>query len=387
VINKHFPFARILFRYQRWEEFLLNMRLGSIESTQDADEARRLTSFSHGGGCGCKVDPAELKVLLQQVPAHASHPKNMLVGVEHGDDAAVYQINSEQALVFTNDFQTPLVDDPYIFGCAAAANALSDVYAMGGTPIMATAIAGFPVNEVKPDRLQQIMLGGTDICNRAGVPLAGGHTIDNPQPIYGLAVIGMVHPTKIKTNAASRVGDKVIITKPLGIGLLASAFRIDQLQDHHYQTFVESITDVNSAGSWLGDIAEVHALTDITGFGLAGHLVEMAEGARVRIQINADKVPLYAAAEQLARDGVFPGGAYRNMEAYDGRLSFGQDWNIDRQLIFTDPQTNGGLLITLAPEAVDSVLERLHDHGCPEATVIGEVFAEGTDWQKCVLFS
>ena len=363
------------------------MRLGSIETAQDAVEARRLTSFSHGGGCGCKVDPAELKVLLQQVPAHASHPKNMLVGVEHGDDAAVYQINSEQALVFTNDFQTPLVDDPYIFGCAAAANALSDVYAMGGTPIMATAIAGFPVNEVKPDRLQQIMLGGTDICNRAGVPLAGGHTIDNPQPIYGLAVIGMVHPTKIKTNAASRVGDKVIITKPLGIGLLASAFRIDQLQDHHYQTFVESITDVNSAGSWLGDIAQVHALTDITGFGLAGHLVEMAEGARVRIQINADKVPLYAAAEQLARDGVFPGGAYRNMEAYDGRLSFGQDWNIDRQLIFTDPQTNGGLLITLAPEAVDSVLERLHDHGCPEATVIGEVFAEGTDWQKCVLFS
>jgi selenide,water dikinase len=370
----------------------LDSQLGAFQTALQSDltalvpnQLKRLTSFAHGGGCGCKVEPAELKRILANVPTLDPHP-NLLVGVENSDDAAIYQINGEQALVFTNDFQTPLVDDPYIYGCAAAANALSDVYAMGGTPIMATAIAGFPIHEVKTEELQDIMRGGIDICTRAGVPLAGGHTIENPQPIFGLAVVGTIHPRKIKTNSASQPGDKVIITKPLGIGILASAFRIDQLHENEYQTFIEAIMEINTAGAWLGDIPEVHGLTDITGFGLAGHLVEMAEGARARFVINSDAVPLYSAAEELAREGVFPGGAYRNMEAYDSKLSFGDDWDIDRQLIYTDPQTNGGLLITVAPEAVDDILQRLREHGCDESAVIGEVIDDTKDWQGRVLF-
>jgi selenide, water dikinase len=351
----------------------------------EARPPRRLTGFAHGGGCGCKVEPAELKRILERVPTIAPHPA-LLVGVENSDDAAVYQINADQALVFTNDFQTPLVDDPYVYGCAAAANALSDVYAMGGTPVMATAIAGFPVHDIKTEALQEIMRGGVDICSRAGVPLAGGHTIENPQPIFGLAVIGMVHPKKIKTNGASRPGDRIILTKPLGIGVLASAFRIDMLSGEEYRLFVDAITGINTAGAWLGDLHDVHGLTDITGFGLGGHLVEMAEAARVRMLIDSDSVPLYPAAEALAREGVFPGGAYRNMEAYDTRLSFGDDWDIDRQLIFTDPQTNGGLLITVAPHAVDEVMQRLLEHGCEDSALIGEVIADDGDWQGRVLF-
>lgn len=346
---------------------------------------RRLTAFAHGGGCGCKVEPAELKRILERVPKLSPHPA-LLVGVENGDDAAVFQLNADQALVFTNDFQTPLVDDPYIFGCAAAANALSDVYAMGGIPVMATAIAGFPVHDVKTEALQEIMRGGVDICAQAGVPLAGGHTIENPQPIFGLAVVGTVHPKKIKTNAGSRPGDLIIITKPLGIGVLASAFRIEQLREDEYRLFVDAITGINTAGIWLGDLPEVHALTDITGFGLGGHLVEMAEGARLRMHINSDTVPVYAAAEALAREGVFPGGAYRNMDAYSTRIAFGDNWDIDRQLIFTDPQTNGGLLMSVAPEAVDDILDRLVEHGCTESAVIGEVLEDDGDWQGRVLF-
>jgi selenide,water dikinase len=354
-------------------------------SPPDARPEPRLTGFSHGGGCGCKVEPAELKRILERVPTLAPHP-GLLVGVENGDDAAVFQINADQALVFTNDFQTPLVDDPYIFGCAAAANALSDVYAMGGTPVMATAIAGFPVHDIKTESLQEIMRGGVDICSRAGLPLAGGHTIENPQPIFGLAVVGTVHPKRIKTNAGSRPGDQIIITKPLGIGVLASAFRINHLHDDEYRLFVDAITEINTAGAWLGELPEVHGLTDITGFGLGGHLVEMAEGARLRVRVHSDSVPLYPAAEALAREGIFPGGAYRNMDAYDGKLSFGDDWDIDRQLIFTDPQTNGGLLLSVAPEAVDDILQRLVEHGCEQSTLIGEVIEDDGDWQGRVLF-
>jgi selenide,water dikinase len=367
------------------EAFQSALQSNPPTTTTTPQQAKRLTSFAHGGGCGCKVEPTELKRILMNVPKLGPHP-NLLVGLENGDDAAVFQINGDQALVFTNDFQTPLVDDPYIYGCAAASNALSDVYAMGGTPIMATAIAGFPIHDVKTEALQEIMRGAIDICARAGVPLAGGHTIENPQPIFGLAVAGTIHPKRIKTNSGSRPGDKVIITKPLGIGILASAFRIDQLHHDDYQTFVEAITEINTAGTWLGDIPEVHGLTDVTGFGLAGHLMEMAEGARTRIVIDSDRVPLYPAAEALAREGVFPGGAYRNMAAYNTSLSFAEDWDIDRQLIFTDPQTNGGLLLTVAPHAADDILQQLHEHGCVESAIIGEVIADENDWQSRVLF-
>jgi selenide,water dikinase len=337
----------------------------------DNGTAKALTSFAHGGGCGCKVEPAQLKRLLEGVPRRSAHP-DLLVGVEHSDDAAVLKLNDQQAIVFTNDFQTPLVDDPYIFGLAAAANALSDVYAMGGVPLMATAIAGFPVNDVHHERLADIMRGGVDACKAVGIPLAGGHTIDNPQPIFGLAVVGEVHPKKIKTNAGARVGDRIILTKALGIGVLASALRARILTADGYAALVEAITRINTPGAWLGKLEDVHALTDITGFGIAGHLVEMAEGASVTMRVNSRLIPMLPGAVEFAREGAVPGGAYRNMEAYRHQLAF-HGWDLDLQLLFTDPQTNGGLLLTASPAAVDPILDRLHAEGWGDALVIGEV--------------
>jgi selenide,water dikinase len=337
------------------------------------DGVKRLTSFAHGGGCGCKVEPAQLKKLLEGVPRRSAHP-DLLVGVEHSDDAAVLRLNDQQAIVFTNDFQTPLVDDPYIFGLAAAANALSDVYAMGGVPLMATAIAGFPINDVHHERLADIMRGGVDACKAVGIPLAGGHTIDNPQPIFGLAVVGEVHPNKIKTNAAARVGDRIILTKAIGIGVLASALRAEVLTGEGYCVLVEAITQINTPGAWLGKLEDVHALTDITGFGLAGHLVEMAEGAAVTMRVNSAVIPTLLGVIDFTREGVIPGGAYRNMEAYRHQLAF-NSWDIDLQLLLTDPETNGGLLVTVSAEAVEPILERLYAEGFSDSCVIGEVVA------------
>lgn len=343
----------------------------SITSIPEGSE-KRLINFSHSGGCGCKVAPAQLKKLLESVPKSSSHP-NLLVGVETSDDAAIYKINDNQALIFTNDFQTPIVDDPYIYGCQAAANAISDVYAMGGTPIMATAIAGFPVNEIEHEKLSEIMRGGVEMCEQANIPLAGGHTIDNPQPIFGLSVVGEAHPNKIKTNSGAKVGDRIIMSRPLGTGVLASALRIDMLSQLGYAQLVHAITQLNSSGIWLGDLEQVSALTDITGFGIAGHLFEMAEGAGVSLRINTNAIPIYSEAVGLAQEGVFPGGAYRNMEAFSHQIVFAKDFDSDRQLVYTDPQTNGGLLITVAPDVEAEVLARLQQDGCNKAVVIGEV--------------
>lgn len=332
---------------------------------------KRLIDFSHSGGCGCKVEPSQLKSLLKKIPKHHNYP-NLLVGIETSDDAAVYKLNDKQALIFTNDFQTPIIDDPYTYGRQAAANALSDVYAMGGSPIMATAIAGFPVNEIDHEKLSEIMRGGVDTCTEANIPLAGGHTIDNPQPIFGLSVVGETRPDKIKTNSGAQIGDQIIITRPLGTGVLASALRIKMLNMLGYTQLVSAITCLNTAGIWLGNLDKVHALTDITGFGLAGHLYEMAKGADVHLRIFKNKIPILSEALPLAAEGVFPSGAYRNMLAYTEYLSFrGVDNN--QQLIYTDPQTNGGLLITCSPEAGQEVISRLHKEGCSEAVVIGEV--------------
>ncbi len=356
-------------------DLLKSFTTPSLLPTEDPNH-KRLTSFANGGGCGCKVEPAQLKRLLEGVPRRSAHA-DLLVGVEHSDDAAVLRLNDHQAIVFTNDFQTPLVDDPYLYGRAAAANALSDVYAMGGKPLMATAIAGFPINDVAHERLADIMRGGVDCCKEAGVALAGGHTIDNPQPIFGLAVVGEVHPTKIKTNAGARIGDRVILTKGIGIGVLASALRAEMLTNEGYGTLIDAITQVNTPGAWLGQLEDVHGLTDLTGFGLAGHLVEMAEGASVTMRIESASVPTLPGAIDFTREGVVPGGAYRNMEAYRHLLSF-NNWDLDLQILFTDPQTNGGILITASPAAVDPILQRLHQDGFPAAMVIGEVI-EPTD--------
>lgn len=353
------------------EDVISSEELCPVPLVEPGKSERRLTAFAKGGGCGCKMDPSELGRLLAKFPKNQYSPE-LLVGIENSDDAAVYKISDDDALVFTNDFHTPTVDDPYIFGRAAAANALSDIYAMGGKPIMANAIVGFPVDEVTTEVLQETMRGGTDVCQEVGIPLSGGHSIVNPQPIYGLAAIGRIHPNRIKTNSGAKAGDDLVLTKPLGVGVLASAFRIDMLDDTGYEEFVNIISTVNKEGAWLGEREEVHAMTDVTGFGLVGHLVEMATGARTNIRIDADRVPVAASAIPLSQEGVFPSGAYRNMQSYEGQLVFGENWDIDRQLIFADPQTNGGLLIAVDPTASEALIESLRQQGCGVATRIGK---------------
>ena len=334
--------------------------------------SKRLTELSHGGGCGCKIDPAALDEILAHVPKTAS-TADLLVGIEHSDDAAVYRVSDDYALVFTNDFFTPMVDDPYLYGRIAAANALSDIYAMGGEPMLANAIVGFPVNELSVNTMQQIMQGGVDVCVDAGIPLSGGHSIDNPQPIFGLAAIGKVNPKQIKTNSNSKVGDVLLLTKPIGIGVLASAFKIDEISSEGYKAFVENITMLNKSGAWLGQQDSVHAMTDITGFGLAGHLIEMAHGANVSMEVHIGAVPIIPEALAHVVEGIVPGGAYRNMENYSADLKFPDDWDIDKQLLFTDPQTNGGLLVSIDPVDVERVIKELKKQGSQQVTVVGEV--------------
>ncbi len=335
-------------------------------------ESPRLTSLSRGGGCGCKIEPAALHAILAKVPKQFSNP-SLLVGIENSDDAAVFQINEQQALVFTNDFFTATVDDPYTYGRIAAANSLSDIYAMGGDPILANAIVGFPVDKLSVESMQEIMRGGVDVCSEANVPLAGGHSIDNPQPIFGLAAVGIVRPDLVKTNAGSEVGDVLLLTKPLGIGIMATAFKMDVITSEGYLKFIENITLLNKSGSWIGKQAGVRAMTDVTGFGLAGHLLEMATGSHTRMLINTKSVPVIEEAWAFVEAGVVPSGAYRNMHSYGDSIRFEDEWNIDHQLVFTDPQTNGGLLISVDPAQVNFITRNLKERFDCDAAVIGEV--------------
>lgn len=349
-----------------------------VTAETTSGQSCRLTDLSHGGGCGCKIDPASLHEILAKVPKHALH-EDLLVGIEHSDDAAVYRINSEQALVFTNDFFTATVDEPYTYGRIAAANALSDVYAMGGQPLLANAIVGFPVNQLPMTTMQDIMRGGVDVCKEANIPLAGGHSIDNPQPIFGLAVVGTIHPDKIKTNAAAKVGDVLLLTKPLGIGIMASAYKLHKITPEGYKKFVAAITMLNKPGTWLGQQDSVHAMTDITGFGLAGHLIEMANGANVCMDINTAAIPIIDDAVEYVTEGIVPSGAYRNMNSYSDSLTFDDQWDIDRQLIFSDPQTNGGLLVSLDPLDAPRILDKLFRLGYPQVSIVGEVIERQKD--------
>lgn len=339
----------------------------------------RLTDFSKGGGCGCKIEPATLHQVLSKVPKRCDN-QALLVGIENSDDAAVIKINESQALVFTTDFQSPIVDDPFRFGWIASANALSDVYAMGATPMLATAIVGFPVGEVEIDDVQEIMRGGVEACKAAAIPLAGGHTINNPQPIFGLAAAGVIHPNLVKTNSGARIGDVLLLTKPLGIGVMSTAIKTGDLSDDGYEEFLATTCAINSAGAWLGQQSSVHAMTDVTGFGLAGHLLEMAKGARAAMAINAGVIPVMEEAWELATRGIVPNGAYRNLQSYGDQVNFGDDWGVDAQLIFTDPQTNGGLLIAVAHEEAEAIMKGLTEQGCKQVVRIGEVTQrKGTD--------
>ncbi|HEV7386295.1 MAG TPA: selenide, water dikinase SelD [Phenylobacterium sp.] len=330
--------------------------------------------MAHGGGCGCKIAPAVLQDILKSMPAAAAFP-NLLVGTETSDDAAVWRLNDSQALVATTDFFMPVVDDPFDFGRIAATNALSDVYAMGGTPILALAIVGMPIDKLAPETIRAILEGGASVCSAAGVPVAGGHSIDSVEPIYGLVALGLVHPDKVLTNRTARAGDALILTKALGVGVLSAAFKQERLDAQGYAALIASTTQLNAVGRELGDMAGVHAVTDVTGFGLLGHALEICRGSDLGAEITADP-PLLAGVEDLARAGVRTGASTRNWASYgeDVRLPAGlPDWQRD---LLTDPQTSGGLLIAVAPDAAEPVLALARSRGFSAAAVVGRM-AEG----------
>ncbi len=331
----------------------------------------RLTSLAHGGGCGCKIAPGVLQDILSRTPAAAAFP-DLLVGTETSDDAAVWRLNDSQALVATTDFFMPVVDDPFDFGRIAATNALSDVYAMGGTPIFALAIVGMPINVLPLETIGQILAGGASVCAAAGVPIAGGHSIDSVEPIYGLVALGLVHPDKVLSNRAARAGDVLILTKALGVGVLSAAFKQERLDAAGYATLIASTTKLNTVGRELADLPGVHAVTDVTGFGLLGHTLEMCRGAGLSAEITGDP-PLLPGVAALAQDGLRTGASGRNWTSYGSsvRLPDGfEDW---RQDLLTDPQTSGGLLIAVAADQAEGVLDLVRSRGFAAASVVGRL--------------
>ncbi|MBN9425840.1 MAG: selenide, water dikinase SelD [Burkholderiales bacterium] len=331
----------------------------------------RLTSFSHGGGCGCKIAPGVLSEILK----HSSRlpvPPQLLVGIETADDAAVWQLNDEQALVATTDFFMPIVDDPFDFGRIAATNALSDVYAMGGRPIMALALVAMPIDKLPLDVVQRILEGGESVCAAAGVPIAGGHTIDSVEPIYGLVALGLVHPKRLKRNADAQPGDRLVLGKPLGVGVLSAALKKEQLSPEGYAAMIASTTRLNTPGVALAQLDGVHALTDVTGFGLLGHTLELCRGARVRARLSRSALPLIEGTAELAARGFVTGASARNWAGYGHEVQLGEGLSdVDRALL-TDPQTSGGLLVACAPTAVGEVLDVFRREGFESAAEIGE---------------
>jgi selenide,water dikinase len=334
----------------------------------------RLTSFSHGGGCGCKIAPA----VLQQIIAKAGPsilPKQLLVGIETADDAAVYQINEHQAIVATTDFFMPIVDDPFDFGAIAATNAISDVYAMGGTPLFALALVGMPINQLPVDTIRKVLQGGESICTKAGIPIAGGHTIDSVEPIYGLVAIGLVDPANLKRNAGAQPGDRLILGKPIGVGVYSAALKKERLSAEGYAAMIASTTQLNTPGIALGKMPAVHALTDVTGFGLLGHLLEICRASNAGATIDFAAVPRHPGTLELAGEGLFTGASGRNWGGYGTAVTLGAGVGEAEQALLTDPQTSGGLLVACAPDAVDVVLAVFRREGFAGAAVIGEITA------------
>ena len=330
----------------------------------------RLTQLSHGGGCGCKVAPAVLRNVLSRLD-RAPVPASLLVGLETADDAAVYKLNDRQAIVATTDFFMPIVDDPFDFGAIAATNALSDVYAMGGTPLFALAIVGMPINTLPVETIRRILEGGESICARAGIPVAGGHTIDAPEPIYGLVAIGVVDPAGVRRNADARHGDAIILGKPVGVGIYGAALKRASLSDDHYAVMLDSTTRLNTPGIALATIEGVHALTDVTGFGLLGHLLEMCRGAALAATVDFERVPLHSGVRELARAGFVTGASKRNWDSFANAVALHESVDDVARDILTDPQTSGGLLVASAPDAIDAVLDAFRREGFEHAAVIG----------------
>ena len=315
----------------------------------------RLTSLSHGGGCGCKIAPGVLSEILKN-SSNLPIPPELLVGIETADDAAVYLLNDEQALIATTDFFMPIVDDPYDFGRIAATNAISDVYAMGGTPIMALGLVGMPINVLPLETIGAILRGGQDVRRDAGIPIAGGHTIDSVEPIYGLVVLGLVHPSRVKKNSGARAGDVLILGKPLGVGILSAALKKEALSDQGYACLVATTTQLNKPGIELARMEAVHGMTDVTGFGLLGHGLELARGAKLRMRLQLDQIPLLPGVLELARQGMITGASERNWDSYGAEVALPTGIDAAHKAMLSDPQTSGGLLVACSPDAADEVL-------------------------------
>jgi selenide, water dikinase len=330
----------------------------------------RLTQFSHGGGCGCKIAPALLTEILAKAPVRGL-PEELMVGIESGDDAAVYRLNGEQALVATTDFFTPVVDDPYDFGRIAATNALSDVYAMGGRPIFALAIVGMPIDKLPVAAIQKVIAGGESVCAAAGIPIAGGHSIDTLEPIYGLVALGIVHPDKVKRNDRARAGDALVLGKPLGVGILSAALKQGKLFPAGYKQMLAATTMLNTPGTRLAEMDGVHAMTDVTGFGLAGHLLGVCRGSKLGAEVRFDALPLLPEALGWARQGVATGASERNWKSYGQEVKLPENFPDWKRKLITDPQTSGGLLVACAPEAVEQVVGEFKRDGFTHAVTIG----------------
>lgn len=349
-------------------------RAGQPSFPLESMDQIKLTQFSHGGGCGCKIAPAVLSKLLAHAPAGLV-PPDLLVGTETADDAAVYRLNDRQAIVATTDFFTPIVDDPFDFGRIAATNALSDVYAMGGTPIMALAVVGMPLDKLPPEVIGRILEGGASVCRDAGIPIAGGHSIDVLEPIYGLVGLGIVDPAQVKTNAGARAGDVLILTKPLGVGILSAGLKKGLLNDAGYAEMIRWTTQLNRVGARLAGMPGVHAVTDVTGFGLAGHLLEICRGSRLGATVSFSELPTIDAALDLVRDGVATGASTRNWASYGESVRMGADTQEWQRKLITDPQTSGGLLVACAAETADEVLEAIRAEQGIEGRVVGRMEA------------
>ena len=332
----------------------------------------RLTELSHGGGCGCKIAPGVLSAILAESPATKMFP-NLLVGTENSDDAAVYKLNDTQALVATTDFFMPIVDDPFDFGRIAATNALSDIYAMGGTPIMALAIVGMPINKLPVETIQRIIAGGNSVCQAAGIPIAGGHSIDSPEPIYGLVGLGLVHPDQVKRNDRAEAGDVLILSKPIGVGILSAALKKGSLSDDGYRAMIQVTTQLNTPGIKLASMAEVHALTDVTGFGLLGHLLEICRGSGLTAELDYARLPILPLANELAQKGFITGASDRNWLAYGEHVVIPDSMADWQRKLLADPQTSGGLLVACSSAVADQVLALFHQSGFAMTAKIGKL--------------
>jgi selenide, water dikinase len=334
--------------------------------------APRLTELAHGGGCGCKLAPAVLQDLLAR-KAPSMPFAQLLVGNESSDDAAVWQVDERTCVIATTDFFMPIVDDPYQFGRIAAANALSDVYAMGGKPIMALAILGMPLGKLDVDAVRQILAGGESICAEAGIPVAGGHSIDSAEPIYGLAAIGLSTPAEVRRNAGARPGDALILTKGIGVGIYSAAFKKGALPTEAYDEMIASTTLLNRVGHELAQDADVHAITDVTGFGLLGHAMEMARASGVSLHIEASRVPLLVQAEALVQTGFVTGASKRNWASYGEGVVLPEGFPEWRRDLLADPQTSGGLLVSCKVDRAEAIRDMIEGAGYPRASIVGRV--------------